>query len=236
MSVWNAESMILYEDQDLLVCHKEAGVPVQSARFGTMDLESALKNYLAAQNPGALPYVGVIHRLDQPVEGVVVFAKNRKAASGLNRQLTGGRIEKTYLAVTGSAPEKEAEELLDFLIKDGRSNTSFVAAGGTAGAKEARLSYQVAEKREAGTLLQIRLDTGRHHQIRVQMAHHGMPLLGDRKYGGEENGGELALCSFRLAFVHPRTGKRMCFQISPHGKAFAEFTFCQKISDVEKRV
>ena len=226
---------ILYEDDQILVCHKPAGVPVQTKKIGTQDMESILKNYLfihsshhAGHKP---PYLAVIHRLDQPVEGVLVFAKNKKAAAGLTRQITTGNIVKEYLAVTDRMSEKHQGRLEDYLIKNGRTNTSEVVTSKTSGAKKAVLDYEVIhqisdERTESGKriLIKIHLETGRHHQIRVQMAHAGMPILGDRKYNpGEISQLPLGLCSCHLIFRHPITGKKMEFQVTPNGESFAGF-------------
>ena len=236
------EDQILFEDKEILVCRKKAGIAVQSAGFGTMDMESALKNYLAEKQQVSSkgtgkgyrpPYLAVVHRLDQPVEGVIVFAKTPRAAKELSRQITGGKMEKIYLAVTFGTPPFETEEeitLEDFLKKDGKTNTSFVTAAGEPGSKSARLSYKVLETVEDGQegkqkhLLQIRLETGRHHQIRVQMSHVGMPLAGDRKYGASEKiNFPLGLCAYQLTFYHPSTGKKMKFETVPEGTAFQGF-------------
>ena len=221
---------ILYEDKDILVCHKPAGLAVQNARVGNMDMESLLKNYIAQKVPGKMPYLGIIHRLDQPVEGVLVFALNPKAAADLSRQMTAGKIKKTYLAVTEGTVKVKSAKLVDWLKKDGRTNSSAVVEGGTSGAKKAILSYEVLEtwknKEDAQdcgerNLIRIDLDTGRHHQIRVQMAHAGMPLVGDRKYNPDQNSQEpLALCSAKLGFQHPVTKKQLEFQVQPAGMAF----------------
>ena len=221
---------ILYEDKDILVCHKPAGLAVQNARVGNMDMESLLKNYIAQKVPGKMPYLGIIHRLDQPVEGVLVFALNPKAAADLSRQMTAGKIKKTYLAVTEGTVKVKSAKLVDWLKKDGRTNSSAVVEGGTSGAKKAILSYEVLEtwknKEDAQdcgerNLIRIDLDTGRHHQIRVQMAHAGMPLVGDRKYNPGQNSQEpLALCSAKLGFQHPVTKKQLEFQVQPAGMAF----------------
>ena len=143
------------------------------------------------------------------MEGLVLFAKNKKAAAGLTRQLTEGKIDKIYRAeVTGMIPEEE-DILTDYLLKDGRTNTSRVVAQGTPKSKQAVLSY----KRLSDSELEIRLMTGRHHQIRVQLAHAGMPIRGDRKYGkpDPEYRGRLMLTACRLAFTHPGTGRRVEF-------------------------
>lgn len=230
--MWNnIENMILYEDKDIIVCHKAAGIAVQSARIGMPDMESSLKNYLSAKNPGKMPYLAIIHRLDQPVEGVLVFAKNKKAAAGLTSQITSGSVTKEYLAVTDQKPENMRGHLEDYLKKNGKTNTSSVVSQETDGAKKAVLDYEVLneisdERTSSGKriLVRIQLGTGRHHQIRVQMAHAGMPLLGDRKYYPEDSSGlPLGLCSCHLVFRHPVTGKKMEFQVTPKGECFAGF-------------
>lgn len=255
MWIGNVEEYILFEDKEVIVCHKPAGIAVQNARVGTMDLESALKNYLmsartkntgATQHAGALqsmdcaqrtaPYLGVVHRLDQPVEGVLVFAKTPRSSRELSRQMAAGEMGKIYMAVTAEKPRLSQGILEDYLKKDGRANSSAVVKAGTPGAKKARLQYKVIGESvadwqtEGGTgsrslyLIQIQLETGRHHQIRVQMANAGMPLLGDYKYNPEVNDGvPLALCSCRLSFQHPVRKKKMEFSVLPKGAAFDVF-------------
>lgn len=218
------EDHILYEDKDIIVCHKPAGIAVQSARIGSLDMESALKNYSALKEPGKMPYLGIIHRLDQPVEGVLVFGKNQKAAGELSRQMSLGEMKKIYLAVTSGVPKRKEGTLEDWLKKDGRTNTSAVVKAGTQGAKKAVLHYELLAENQGKYLIKIRLETGRHHQIRVQMAHAGMPLLGDRKYNGtEETEVSLALCSAGLTLRHPVTKKKMEFETVPSGNGFAGF-------------
>lgn len=239
MWIKDIRDYILYEDKDILVCHKPAGLAVQNARVGSMDMESLLKNYIAQKVPGKMPYLGIIHRLDQPVEGVLVFALNPKAAADLSRQMTAGKIKKTYLAVTEGTVKVKSAKLVDWLKKDGRTNSSAVVEGGTSGAKKAILSYEVLEtwknKEDAQdcgerNLIRIDLDTGRHHQIRVQMAHHGMPLWADGKYKKKEEmleaeqGTAIGLCAWRLEFAHPKTGKKMKFEVQPEGVCFQEFS------------
>lgn len=222
---------ILYEDKDVIVCHKPAGIATQTARVGQADMVSELTNYFKAVDTNLkIPlYVGVIHRLDQPVEGILVFAKNKAAAADLSRQAAGDVMEKEYLAVVCGKSFSRAGELRDYLLKDGKTNLSRIVPPEVKGAKEARLSYEILSEGPSGTALaRIRLYTGRHHQIRVQMANAGMPLLGDRKYAGETTVAlslrlgvrEIALCAYRLSFIHPETGKRMRFEIEPEGMAF----------------
>ena len=213
------EDTILYEDKDLLVCHKPAGMPVQSKRVGSQDMEHALLGYLARKKEPL--YLAVIHRLDQPVEGVLVFAKNKKAAAGLSRQMQDGKMDKYYLAVTSKLPEKKSGRLEDWMIKDAKTNTSRIAKESEAGKKKAILEYQVLKEKEGMALLEIHLFTGRHHQIRVQTANAGFPLYGDTKYNPElaEQKGwvQIALCAYRLRFMHPMTKKEMKFEIHPSG-------------------
>ncbi len=228
MWIKDIKDYIIYEDKDILVCHKPAGIAVQNARVGSMDLESLLKNYIARKVPGKMPYLGIIHRLDQPVEGLLVFALNPKAAAELNRQMTSGKIKKVYLAVTEGEVKEEKATLENWLKKESRTNSSAVVAAGTSGAKKAVLSYKLLESREVQgkkrSLLEICLETGRHHQIRVQMAHAGMPLVGDRKYNPQQGEQEsLALCSAKLGFQHPVIKKKLEFQVRPSGDAFADW-------------
>ena len=224
---------ILYEDDQILVCHKPAGVPVQTKKIGTQDMESILKNYLfihsshhAGHKP---PYLAVIHRLDQPVSGILVFARTPAAAKNLNQQLQNDQFEKYYQAVVcGALPDSGT--LTDYLVKDGRTNTSKKVPKGTKGAKESRLSYECLKTLEDPalaalplSLVRIHLFTGRHHQIRVQMADVGLPLYGDRKYNPASKGSTLALCAFELTFRHPATGKSMTFSCKPTGEIFGKF-------------
>ncbi len=228
---------ILHEDNDIIVCHKPAGIATQTARVGQADMVSEITNYLASKEgaAGKSPCVGVVHRLDQPVEGILVFAKNRQAAANLSRQAAREEMKKEYLALICGKDMPRTGELTDYLLKDGKTNVSRVVPPEVKGAKQARLSYEMLreDKERQIALVKICLHTGRHHQIRVQMANAGMPLLGDHKYADEtalalsEKLGvrETALCAYRLAFTHPKTGKRMQFEIKPEGAAFQKFTY-----------
>ena len=224
------EDYILFEDKEIIVCRKPAGIAVQNARIGAMDLESSLKNYLAMQDGGGrrIPYLAVIHRLDQPVEGILVFAKTSEAAGNLSKQMMAGGAGKYYLAVTEGKAKNSEGTLTDYLKKNGKANMSQVVSANTPGAKKAILHYKVLDQQEINgksrTFLKIRLETGRHHQIRVQLSHEGLPLLGDRKYNPlGEKGTSLGLCSSCLEFKHPRTGKMMKFETEPQGSAFLDF-------------
>ena len=217
---------IIYEDKDILVCRKPAGLPTQSARVSSPDLVSELKNYLAEKNEG---YLAVVHRLDQPVEGLLVFAKNKKAAKNLSEQLKQGEFGKVYYAVAFNQPCVQEGMLEDYMVKDG-SRAKIVTAD-TPGAKKAVLHYKLIAVNKGRVLYEVRLETGRFHQIRAQMAHMGNPLLGDVKYGTEDSCllskhlqvKNVALCAYKLEFVHPVTGEKMHFQVKPEGDVFYLF-------------
>lgn len=236
---------IIYEDKDILVCNKPAGLAVQSGRISEPDLVSELKNYLSkggrsvvcASGAGAcvrcgVPakkqpvYLGVIHRLDQPVSGLLVFAKNQRAAAALSGQVAERRLEKIYRAKVYAGedavlPEKEPAVLRDYMIKLPGGGAR-IAEASEPEAKEARLEYCCLERQENCALVEVSLDTGRHHQIRVQMGNAGMPLLGDTKYGSRESSRvsqemgirQIQLQAVRLSFVHPSTGKRVVYELT----------------------
>ena len=211
---------IIFEDEHVLVVKKDAGIPVQAGRMRIMDLQGLIKNELYRRNPKAgEPYLGLIHRLDQPVEGVMVFAKTPFAAGSLSEQVTDGRMKKHYLALLCGKPEEMTGKLVDYLLKDGRNNTSAVVPKGTKDAKRAELNYRVLKAGEETALVEVELITGRHHQIRMQMANAGWPLYGDTKYNPafQETAEyvQTALCAYKLSFVHPKTKKVMEFCIEP---------------------
>ena len=217
---------IVYEDQDILVCRKPAGLPTQSARVSSPDLVSELKNHLAENGES---YMAVIHRLDQPVEGLLVFAKNRAAAKNLNEQLKKSEFDKVYYAVAFNQPPLQEGMLEDYMVKEG-ARAKIVPAD-TPGAKKAVLHYRMIAVKQGRVLYEVRLETGRFHQIRAQMAHAGMPILGDKKYAdpaivmySEAHGiKNVALCAFKLKLVHPGTGEEMLFVSKPAGEIFKSF-------------
>lgn len=216
---------IIYEDKEILVCHKPAGLATQTGKVGQKDLVSEIKNYL-----GNSPYLGVVHRLDQPVEGLLVFAKTPFAAKELSRQLSDGILNKQYFAIVLGKGFPKETKLENYIVKDNKTNMSKVADAKEPGAKRAELSAKTLSyiEEKGIALVAVKLYTGRHHQIRVQLANAGFPLLGDTKYGTEESirrSKELevrnvALCACSLTFRHPKTGKIMEFQIEPHGVCF----------------
>lgn len=214
---------ILHEDEHVIVCYKPAGLATQTAKMGAQDMESLLKNYLYKKEK-KMPYVAVIHRLDQPVEGVLVFAKTPFAAKELNKGMQGAGFGKYYKAVVCGIPNEKKAVLEDYLVKDGKTNTSRVGKKDEAEAKKAVLAYEVIQQTDDKALLKIKLETGRHHQIRVQMANMGCPIWGDTKYNSAENVDKswknIALCAYHLEFVHPKTKKKMVFEIEPEGEGF----------------
>ena len=168
--------------------------------------KGSLKNYLALKNTETVPYLGVVHRLDQPVSGILVFARTPAAAKNLNQQLQNDQFEKYYQAVVcGALPDSGT--LTDYLVKDGRTNTSRICSKNTPGAKKAVLSYEILETSEVTGLsvVQIHLGTGRHHQIRCQLAKMGCPIKGDLKYGSPRSNpdGSICLHARYIRFVHP---------------------------------
>lgn len=217
---------ILFEDKYILVCYKPAGMPVQTKSVGGMDLENFLKNHLLRQlrkegvSPKQPPYLAVIHRLDQPVSGILVFAKTPGAAKKLNNQLSNDGFTKEYEAITCGMFIEDSGILVNYLVKDGRTNTSRICTKDTPDAKYAELSYKVLNCFPDKNLTQvrIRLKTGRHHQIRVQMAGNQTPLWGDNKYNPDfinrKGYFPIALCARHLEFTHPETGKKLSYEIT----------------------
>ena len=178
---------ILYEDKDILVVVKPVGMESQSAKSFEPDMVSEIKKHINTISPKSEePYVGVIHRLDKPVGGVMVYAKNKKAAESLSKQVSEHKMEKIYLAVVCGKPVENFGTYVDYLWKDGKNNCSKIVEKGIKSAKPAELDFRVVDKKEQEgkeySLLEIKLKTGRHHQIRVQMAGHKTPVWGDQKY------------------------------------------------------
>ena len=250
---------IMYEDDSILVVEKPAGMESQSSRGFAADVVSELKKHLSTNESTKRtgvrgktgkqvggPYVGVIHRLDKPVSGVMVYAKTRSAAAFLSRELQAHRVTKIYHAVVCGKPVDNVGNFVDNLYMNREENYSVLVDKSKKEGKRAELSYRVLSRAEEKnlTLLEIQLKTGRHHQIRVQLAGHGLPIWGDARYnpqfGGtlpveerEEKGSEsfrtpasrgpLALAAVSLSFPHPSSGKKMTFSIKPASGAFRNF-------------
>lgn len=229
---------IRHMDDNVIVCVKPAGLPVQSDYSRDMDMTTLLKHQIIRDEElESEPYLTAVHRLDRPVGGLIVFARTKKAAADLSRQIREGEFEKNYQAVLcGELPEETAT-WEDELIKDGKTNETKVVEKGTPGAKHALLDIELIDciETKEGPLswVLITLHTGRHHQIRVQCASRGLAIYGDRKYNpiwsGKDRkpGGKtgrpaagLGLYSTRVSFCHPLTGERMTFKTDPEGEAF----------------
>lgn len=209
-----AQINVLYLDNHLLAVEKPPNMPTQADESRDPDLLTACKRYVAEkfQKPGDA-YLGLVHRLDRPAGGAMVFARTSKAASRLTAAFAGHDIEKIYLAVA-QGELNGPSALKDFLVKDADGMVR-VRDAAAPGAKEARLSYQPIAQADGLTLLRVSLETGRSHQIRVQLANAGFPLWGDNRYGGGAPGQQLALWSHRLTIPHPTKLERLTFISSP---------------------
>ena len=213
----NYQPEILYEDNHILVVLKEQNLASCPDESGDENLLDLLKDYLKRtyEKPGNV-YLGLVHRLDRHTGGVMVFAKTSKAAGRLAEQMKTGDFEKRYLTVLNGAPSPESGKLVNYLKKNTINNMVYLSTEGTDGAKYAALDYRVLEKRGGLALTEVKLHTGRSHQIRVQFAGIAHPVYGDMRYGGEfAIKGRLALWAYSLAFTHPVTKERMRFLSEP---------------------
>ena len=212
---------IIYEDNHLLVVEKPINIPVQEDKSKDKDLLSMLKEYIKSEynKPGNV-YLGLVHRLDRPVSGIMVFAKTSKAASRLSNQVRENKFIKIYNAVVMNKINKSGR-LEDYLLKDTKKNIVSVNEKG----KLCILNYKRLDYKDGMSLVEIKLETGRSHQIRVQMSHNGNPLYGDQKYNKKAKVGEqLALFAKRLEFDHPTTKEHMVFELNlPDREPFKKF-------------
>ncbi|WP_405100553.1 RluA family pseudouridine synthase [Oceanobacillus sp. FSL H7-0719] len=209
---------ILYEDNHLIFVEKPVNMPVQEDRTKDLDLLNAIKEDIKERynKPGNV-YLGLVHRLDRPVGGVMVFAKTSKAASRLSDTIRRQKIEKKYLAVVRGKPDKSFARLEDFLVKDKQKNMVHTVNENHKDAKKAVLDFEVLGTKKDLSFVSITLHTGRPHQIRVQFASRGLPLYGDQKYGAAVNkpGQQIALWSQALAFEHPTKKEEIRVQSVP---------------------
>lgn len=254
-----AELKLIYEDDDILVCHKAAGMATEGAGAGQMDVISAARNYLARKNRdnekgrqrNLPPYVATVNRLDKPVEGVLVLAKNKKAASSLAQQIKEKSAGKYYYALVYGIPDVNMDTMSDFIARRQDNKRAIVLTQNEAlsykddvceldsgekvrligGApKEAVLDYLIIGRTKETALLQIKLQTGRFHQIRAQLSEWGYPILGDDCYGSEESmafSGErgirnICLAAYKYEIKHPSTRRNMSFKIRPDNPAILE--------------
>ncbi len=215
---------VIYEDNHLLVVEKPYGVPSQADESGDADMQSLGKAYIKEKfaKPGNV-YLGLVHRLDRPTGGVMVFARTSKAAARLTAQIQSGAFEKTYLAVLTGKPPERAGTLKHYLVKDEAAHTARVSAKDAPGAKMAALEYETLAQRDGLFLVRIRLITGRFHQIRAQMADVSASVYGDMKYGARQIKAPLALHAHQVCLDHPTTGTRMCFSSKPVRHPFTMF-------------
>lgn len=203
-------SEILYEDNHIIIVNKLPGEIVQGDKTGDTPLVEALKTFIKERDakPGNV-FLGVVHRLDRPVGGAVIFAKTSKALSRLNEMLRQGKIHKTYWTLTRGVPDPPEAELTHYITTVERNNKSYASAKPSPSAKEARLRYRLLASGEHYNLLEIELLTGRKHQIRVQLSAIGCPIKGDLKYGDRRSNpdGSISLLARHISFVHPVSGK-----------------------------
>ena len=227
---------ILHEDNHIIVVLKPQNIASCPDESGDANMLDLVKEYVRAQyDKKGNVYIGLVHRLDRPTGGVMVFARTSKAAARLTEQMKSGDFEKRYLAVLNGAPHESQGKLVNWIKKNTVNNTVYLCPQGTDGAKLASLDYRILEKRDKYSLAEIKLHTGRSHQIRVQTAGIAHPVYGDMRYGGEyAQKGKLALWAYSLAFTHPVTKERLRFLSEPPTDEFpwALFEVSKAVSPV----
>lgn len=209
---------IIYEDNHIIVVEKIPNIPSQGDKTGDIDMLEIIKKYIKEKynKPGNV-YLGLVHRLDRPVGGVMVFAKTSKAASRLSEEVRSRQLKKEYLVVVDGKFEKNKDTLEDYLLKNQQKNISKVVKEGTKNSKIAKLEYETLKYNSEIDLsvLKVLLHTGRHHQIRVQLSSRGHSIYGDQKYGTRGRGKQIALWAYKLTIIHPITKKEMTFTSIP---------------------
>ena len=197
---------VLFEDNHIIIVNKRAGDITQGDKTGDKPLSDVIKEYVKEKynKPGKV-FIGTVHRLDRPTSGVVIFARTSKALERLNKMLREKTIAKTYWALVKNAPKKETDTLINFLKKDTKKNKSFVYKKEIEGSKKAILHYKILKKLENYSLIEVDLETGRHHQIRTQLSHIGSAIKGDLKYGFPRSNkdGSISLHARKINFIHP---------------------------------
>lgn len=206
---------VVYEDNHLIIVYKESGEIVQGDKTGDVPLSETVKAYIKEKykKPGNV-FLGVVHRLDRPVSGLVVFARTSKSLSRLNEMFRRGDVHKTYWAITKEAPRHSMGNLCHWLVRNEKQNKSFAYDREVPNSKRAELNYRLIGQSNHYFLLEIQLLTGRHHQIRCQLAQMGCPIKGDLKYGARRSNpdGSISLLSHRIEFVHPVSKEPMAFE------------------------
>ena len=210
---------VIYEDNHIIVVEKPVNIPSQGDKTGDIDMLTIIKEYLKEKynKPGNV-YLGLIHRLDRPVGGVMVFAKTSKSAARLSEQVRDKVFKKKYLVIANGKFDNQTGILSDYLLKNERKNMSRVVPEGTKNSKFAELDYEVLKYDEELNLsvLKINLHTGRHHQIRVQLSSRNHSIYGDQKYGGRGHGKQICLWAYELTIKHPITKDEMTFKSIPN--------------------
>lgn len=217
---------ILFEDNHIIAVNKSVADIVQSDPSGDMPLDEKVKEYIKNKynKPGNV-FLGVVHRIDRPVSGVVLFARTSKALARLNEMFQSKEIAKTYWAIVKNKPEPESNRLVHFIVRDNKKNKSFAHLKEVKDSKQAILSYKLIDKSDTYFLLEIDLETGRHHQIRCQLAAIGCPIKGDLKYGfarSNEDGG-ISLHSRKIEFIHPVTKEKITIVANPPDNKLWDF-------------
>lgn len=206
---------VLYEDNHIIIVYKEAGEIVQGDKTGDEPLSEIVKRWIKDkyQKPGNV-FLGIVHRLDRPVSGLVVFAKTSKALTRLNNMFRNGEVHKTYWAIVTRPPFEKEATLTDWLVRNERQNKSYAYNHQVPTSKKSILHYKVINQSERYTLLEINLMTGRHHQIRCQLSNMDCPIKGDLKYGAQRSNsdGSISLLSHRIEFNHPVSKENICIE------------------------
>ena len=220
---------VLYEDNHIIVVEKKPNILSQSDITGNIDMLTMVKDYIKEKynKPGNV-YIGLVHRLDRPVGGVMVFARTSKAAKRLNEQIKKHEFNKTYVAVLDGKLKNNEDTLINYLYKDEKKGVSRVVEKDFAGSKRCELNYEVVDYSEDKTIVKINLVTGRHHQIRLQFAHLGYPLYGDQRYGNKNNE-QIRLWAYKLEFNHPVTKEKLIFKSLPKWREIENETIIHRL-------
>ena len=228
------ELKILFEDNHIIVVEKLPNIPSQSDKTGDIDMLTLVKEYIREKynKPGNV-YLGLVHRLDRPVGGIMIFAKTSKAASRLSNQVREKKFKKVYLAVVDGKFENKNGKLIDYLYKDERNNISKVVKKEKKNAKEAKLDYEVIKYDEIKNLSLVKIDlhTGRHHQIRVQLSNFGHSIFGDQKYGTRGKGKQIELWAYKLIIEHPITNEKIVFKDLP--ESIGTWCILKKLNSID---